>query len=109
MEKIIGCWNLKNSFNFTGKNQIMNNVLEGRLSNVQMELMQLFSTDVSEKELKDLKKMLLEFKFKRVTSLVNQVWDEKGWTEKDMERILHTHERTPYESQNKHLKNQSPT
>lgn len=63
--------------------------------------MKLFATDVSEKDLKNLKQILLEFKFKRVTNLANQVWEEKGWAEKDMEKLLNSHERTPYESQNK--------
>lgn len=56
----------------------MNSVLHGQLSNVQLELMKLFVTDVSEKELKDLKQILLEFKFKRATALANEVWEEKG-------------------------------
>ena len=29
-------------------------------------------------------------------ALANQVWDEKGWTNDDMERLSKQHMRTPY-------------
>ena len=38
-----------------------NIALEGKLSNVQFELMKLFATNVSESHLIELKKILLEF------------------------------------------------
>ena len=78
------------------------NVLEGKLSNVQLELMKLFATDVSDKELVELKEVLLEFKFNRVTSLV-----DKKWTNKDMDKMVKTHMRTPYKSQEKYIQKQS--
>lgn len=83
------------------------NALEGKLSNVQLELMKLFATDVSDKELVELKKVLLEFKFNRVTSLVDKLWEDKNWTNKDMDKMLKTHVRTPYESQGKYIQKQS--
>ena len=82
------------------------NVLEGKLSNVQLELMKLFATDVSDKELVELKKVLLEFKFNRVTDLADRLWEEKKWTNDDMDKILKTHIRTPYLSQEKHIEKQ---
>jgi len=68
-----------------------NPVLEGKLSNVQLELMKLFATDVSEQELKELKQLLLEFKFNRVTALADKLWEEKGLTNKDMDNLLEKH------------------
>ena len=47
-------------------------------SNAQLELLKLFSTDLEEKELKELKKILLEFKFKLVTKIADEIWEEKG-------------------------------
>lgn len=85
----------------------MNNVLQGQLSNVQIELMKLFATDVPDEELENLKKILLEFKFERATKLADKVWEEKGWTEADMYRLLKTHERTPYKAQEEFKKKQS--
>jgi hypothetical protein len=63
-------------------------------NNAQLELLKLFSNDLKEAELKELKQILLEFKFRRVTKMVDEIWDEKGWTEETMNMFLNTHERT---------------
>lgn len=86
----------------------MENTLQTPFNNAQLELLKLFSMDLSHRELEDLKRLLLAFKFKRVTALADKVWEEKGWTNEDMEKLLHTHLRTPYKSQEKHIKNKKP-
>jgi hypothetical protein len=65
-------------------------------SNAQLELLKLFSNDLKEQELQELKQILLTFKFKRVTKMFDEIWDEKGWTEETMTEFLNTHKRTPY-------------
>jgi hypothetical protein len=67
-------------------------------SNAQLELLKLFSNDLKDVELQELKKILLEFKFQRVTKMVDEIWDEKGWTEETMNEFLNTHMRTPYKA-----------
>ena len=84
-----------------------NPVLTGKLSNAQLELVKLFVTDVSEEELKAVKKILLEFKFNRVTTLADKLWEDNGWSNKDMDNLLNTHLRTPYKSQEKYIKKQN--
>lgn len=78
----------------------MHDHLQTPFSNAQLELLKLFSTELTEQELK---RILLAFKFKRVTEMADKVWDEKGWTNEDMEKLLHTHLRTPYKSQEERL------
>jgi|AntRauTorckE5430_2_1112549.scaffolds.fasta_scaffold06022_5 hypothetical protein len=73
-------------------------------NNAQLELLKLFSNDLKEAELKELKQILLEFKFRRVTKMVDEIWDEKGWTEETMNTFLNTHERTPYKAKEQHDK-----
>ncbi len=92
-------------FVFLEKFKIMQNTLSTPFSNAQLELLKLFSSDLSPVDLEELKRILLAFKFKRVTQLADKIWEEKEWTEEDMKEMLHTHMRTPYESQNKALKN----
>lgn len=84
-----------------------NPVLEGKLSNIQLELIKLFATDVTEQELKELKLLLLEFKFNRVTALADKLWEEKGLTNKDMDHLLEKHFRTPYKAQEKYIQKQA--
>ena len=77
--------------------------LQTPFNNAQLELLKLFSTDLSDQDLRELKQLLLKFKFERVTELADKAWDEKGWTNKEVEKLLHTNLRTPYKSQEKHL------
>ena len=76
-------------------------------SNAQLELLKLFSNDLKEQELQELKQILLTFKFKRVTKMVDEIWDEKGWTEETMTEFLNTHMRTPYKAKEQHDKHNS--
>lgn len=58
------------------------------LSNVQLELLKLYSTDLSEDDLKELKSLLARFYAEKSIKLANQIWDEKGLTDEDMDRLL---------------------
>ncbi len=58
------------------------------LSNVQMELLKLYSTNLSDKELAELKDFLAKFYADKAISKANEIWDEKGLTNADMEKWL---------------------
>lgn len=58
------------------------------LSNVQIELLKLYSTDLSEEDIKELKLLLAKFYAKKSIKLANKIWDEKGLTDEDMDRWL---------------------
>ena len=85
----------------------MHSPISTPFNNAQLELLKLFSTELSEKDLAVLKRILLRFKFERVTEMTDKVWEEKGWTDEDVEKIIHTHMRTPYKSQEEYLKNKA--
>jgi hypothetical protein len=59
--------------------------LQPPLSNVQLELLKLYATDLSEKDMLELKDMLADFYAKKSIQLANQVWEEKGLTNEDMD------------------------
>lgn len=65
----------------------MNN-LKYPLNNAQIELMRLFSTDLSDKELLELKKLLSVFYAKKAIKEADDIWDKKGLSDSDMERLL---------------------
>jgi len=65
----------------------MNN-LKYPLNNAQIELMRLFSTDLSDKELLELKKLLSVFYAKKTIKEADAIWDKKGLSDSDMERLL---------------------
>jgi hypothetical protein len=65
------------------------------LNEVQVSLLKL-TENLSEEELKNLKKIIIAFKAQRLAALTDKVWEEKGWTEETMQTFLNTHMRTPY-------------
>ncbi len=58
------------------------------LTNVQLELLKLFSTDLPEEDLKELKLMLAQFFAGRSIKLADKIWDEKGLSNEDMDDWL---------------------
>lgn len=55
--------------------------LKPPLSNVQMELLKLYSVGVDEQTLKDLKKEMAKFFLKRLRQQADSVWVEKGYSD----------------------------
>ena len=53
-----------------------------------MELIKLYSTDLSEEDLKELKNLLAQFYAKKSIEEADKVWDEKGYTKEDMDKLL---------------------
>ncbi len=64
------------------------NQLKFPLSNVQMELMKLYATDLSKTDLLELKQLLAKFYAQKSIKAADKVWDEKGYTAKDMDKLL---------------------
>lgn len=44
-----------------------------RLSNIQLELLQMFAADLSEEEMLELRRLLIEFRAKRLQSAIQQL------------------------------------
>ena len=58
------------------------------LSNLQLELLKLYSTDLNNTDLKELKSQLAEFYSKKSIENANRVWNEKKLTNEDMDKWL---------------------
>ncbi len=58
------------------------------LTNIQMELMKLYATNLSNKDLEELKNVLVKFYANKAISYADAIWDEKGLTDADMEQWL---------------------
>ena len=58
------------------------------LSNVQVELLKLYSTSLDDKEMEQLKNILAHFYADKAINKANAVWGEKGFTDADMEKML---------------------
>jgi hypothetical protein len=67
------------------------------LSNLQLELLKTFSHQLSDQDLLQIKALLAAFFAKKSIEAANRVWDEEGWNPEQVEQILHTKMRTPYQ------------
>ncbi len=65
-------------------------VIEQPLSNAQLEILRTFSHKLSDNDLVELRKTLAIFFAKRTIAAANKAWDEKGWTDEDVDRLLNT-------------------
>lgn len=63
-------------------------ILKYPLNNAQMELMKLFGTNLSNNDLKDLKNLLSRFFADKAIKAADHIWDEKGFTNEDMDQLL---------------------
>jgi hypothetical protein len=66
------------------------------LTNLQLELLKVFSHDLSESELKEIKSLLLEYFAKKAVIEADKVWDSEKWDEEKMKTLLNDSKRTPY-------------
>jgi len=55
------------------------------LSNIQAELLKLFSADISDKHLDEFKKMMALFLLDKARDKADSVWDEKGYTDEKLQ------------------------
>lgn len=70
-----------------------------RFSNLQLELLRLYSRDLSEADLLEIKHLLARYFAEKLSRRADQVWEEKGWTDDTMEEFLHTKMRSSLPSQ----------
>ena len=66
------------------------------LNRHQLEILKLFSRDLDDNDMVAIKRLIVKYLGEKVTKMADEVWEEKKWTNKDMRRLLNTHERTPY-------------
>ena len=66
------------------------------LSNLQHELLKLFSMDVDENDLKSIKSLIANYFAQKAISEADRVWAEKNLTDEDAEVLVRTHLRTAY-------------
>lgn len=70
------------------------------LNNHQLEILKLFSRELDDKDLIEIKKLIVKYLADKITRMADEVWEEKNWTNDDMKRLLKTHKRTPYNPKN---------
>ena len=62
--------------------------LQMPLTNVQLELWKLYATHLSDQDLEELREVLVYFYAKKSIQLADQVWEDKGLTNENMDALL---------------------
>lgn len=64
------------------------------LNPTQMHLLHLFSREMSEKELKELKMLLVEWYDSKAQEEMEKIWDERGLSNATMDEVLQSRHRS---------------
>ncbi|MGF7217456.1 hypothetical protein GGR92_003630 [Spirosoma lacussanchae] len=70
-----------------------------KLNPVQLHLLQLFSHDLSQNELTDIKRLLADYFVQKADEEMASLQQQKPTTQADLDALLNTHLRTPYKTQ----------
>ncbi|MDD2723393.1 MAG: hypothetical protein PHH59_05120 [Methylovulum sp.] len=69
-----------------------------KLTPLQLELLKLFSHEITNQQLADIKNLLANYFAQQATQEMDRLWQEKGWNEGTMIEWTDEHLRTPYHS-----------
>ncbi|MBL7732607.1 MAG: hypothetical protein JNM88_15630 [Chitinophagaceae bacterium] len=58
------------------------------LSNVQAEMLKLFSADVPEKQLLEIKNMIARYLLDKARDNADDSWDKKGYSDESLKKML---------------------
>ena len=71
----------------------------GGLTNLQLEILQMFKYELDEKQLLEIRALLANYFADKATQEMDRLWDERGWSEETMEEWSKEHMRTEYKSE----------
>lgn len=72
------------------------NTQTGRMSNLQLELLKLYATDIPEGQLQDIKRLLAAYFAELIDRDIVALWEANNWNQSTIEGWKQEHLRTPY-------------
>jgi hypothetical protein len=61
--------------------------IQPQFTNLQLELLKVFSRQVSDDDVKAIRKMLVNYFAEKAMNLADEAWDKNGWMESDTMRL----------------------
>ena len=58
------------------------------LTNLQLELLKVFSYELPDEEILEIKQLLVKYFAERIKKIASIIWKEKGYTQEDMDKWL---------------------
>lgn len=69
----------------------------GKLTSLQLELLKIFSEQIDNKQLLEIKDLLKNYFAKKITSQVDELWEQEDWDSNKIDELKNEHLRTKYE------------
>lgn len=66
----------------------------------QLEILKLFTRELDDNDLIEIKRLIVRYLAQKITRMADDIWEKNNWTNEDMEKLLKTHKRTPYNPKN---------
>ena len=70
-------------------------VLKNKLTNLQLELLKLYSKNIPSNDLSEIKQLIAQYFAEKMTIEADKIWEEKQYKEED---LLNLHLRTEYKT-----------
>ena len=70
-----------------------------KLSNLQLELLKVFSVDLSDEQLLEIKDLLNQYFANKVSTEMDKLFEDNGWGAEKIEEWSNEHMRTKYKSE----------
>ena len=67
-----------------------------KLTNLQLELLKIFSYQLKPQQLTDIKNLLANYFAEQATQEMDKLWEENNWDNNSMAEWANEHLRTPY-------------
>lgn len=77
-------------------NKLENKMQTQKLTNLQLELLKVFSYQLNQQQLSDIKNLLANYFAEQATQEMDKLWDENNWDNNTMTDWANEHLRTPY-------------
>ena len=71
------------------------------LNKSQIEILKLFRRELPESDMVEIKRLIAKYLAGKIMDAADEVWDQNAWTDDEIDKLLKTHERTPYYPENK--------
>lgn len=65
-----------------------------KLSNLQLELLKIFSHNLSDEQLTEIRNLLANYFLEKASDEMDRLWEERGWTEETMREWANEHMRS---------------
>ncbi len=87
----------------------MSSVQQPPLTNLQLELLKVFSRSVPESDLMAIKGLISDYFSCKAAALADEAWDAEGFSEETMQQWRQSHLRTPYTQPNRATASNEPS